>query len=167
MMDGSHMLNPIMKDYDWEERAECRKRKIPLAEFWPERGEVSYRVIEVCAHCPVVRECLLERIENPSEGNDDGVWGGTFMQDRRALRASVGVTKRKLGEFSELEQLIALHIAAMDYGKTYEPPGEPDLSRGTKIRRGQNDFHRRLRILAEKSPHTKARRPSKSIRIPL
>jgi WhiB family transcriptional regulator, redox-sensing transcriptional regulator len=51
----------------------------------------------VCGTCPVMGECLRWALET---GQDDGVWGGTSEDERRAMRRARvgGVPEPRVGD---------------------------------------------------------------------
>lgn len=53
--------------------------------WYPEKGSNQYtsNVKAVCKRCPVQRQCLDYAIAN---GENDGVWGGLTVKERRRLR---------------------------------------------------------------------------------
>lgn len=71
---------------DWSHRAECREMD---PEIWfpvGTTGPALARIAEakaVCHRCPVRAECLDWAL---AAGVNDGVWGGTSEDERRALR---------------------------------------------------------------------------------
>lgn len=67
----------------WRERAACRD--LPLAMFFPERGQPGREAKAVCARCPVRRECR-EYAEGDPEAMLHGVWGGTTAKERARER---------------------------------------------------------------------------------
>ena len=46
----------------------------------------------LCGPCPVRDDCLAHALTSPI--HEHGVWGGMTEQDRRALRANIGLTTR-------------------------------------------------------------------------
>jgi WhiB family redox-sensing transcriptional regulator len=46
------------------------------------RGKAQQIAKQVCAHCPVITECLADSLDNHTEF---GVWGGMTERQRRAL----------------------------------------------------------------------------------
>ena len=66
----------------WMAKAHCRG--LPTALFFPEReGERDDSWQEICAGCPVHRECLAHALDAPRLS---GVWGGTSANQRRRIR---------------------------------------------------------------------------------
>lgn len=54
----------------------------PEVNFFPGRGGSSREARAVCASCLVRDECLRFATENAEEG----IWGGTSLSERRAIR---------------------------------------------------------------------------------
>ena len=72
--------------WDWQLAARCRGRDYPLfhphVEREPMRSEREAAAKQVCAHCPVKRECLDHALES---GEPYGVWGGMSEGEREVL----------------------------------------------------------------------------------
>ncbi|WP_443065740.1 WhiB family transcriptional regulator [Streptomyces sp. NBC_00503] len=73
----------------WQERAACRELGSrlffhPAGERGPEREARDAAAKEVCALCPVQRDCLRHALR---VGETFGVWGGLTEDERRRLRA--------------------------------------------------------------------------------
>lgn len=74
---------------DWRHKAACQDED-PELFFWSgkETAEANQRQIAaakaVCRLCPVRTECLEWALKT---GQDDGVWGGASVEERRTLRA--------------------------------------------------------------------------------
>ena len=68
----------------WMDRAACRG--MDSATFFPSAGHPTDEAREVCARCPVRRECLAYAVAEDLEG----VWAGTSKQERRAMRRAAG-----------------------------------------------------------------------------
>jgi len=66
----------------WQERAACRGARIEV--FFPGRGETAGPARQVCARCPVCRQCLEFAVSNRIV---DGIWGGLTGPERRALNS--------------------------------------------------------------------------------
>lgn len=81
------MLNP---DEHWTDYAACHgvdpELFFPIGYVGPllERQQVMAK--EVCARCPVTRDCLDWALR---AGEPDGIWGGTTPEERRFLRRRV------------------------------------------------------------------------------
>jgi len=78
-----------MRLHDWREDAECRDHDPEL--FFPEgTGEPARRQADeaklVCKPCPVRAQCLGFALR---QGEGFGVWGGTNVAERRAMRRGV------------------------------------------------------------------------------
>ncbi|MER5888692.1 WhiB family transcriptional regulator [Streptomyces sp. NPDC001941] len=63
----------------WSERAACDSGD---ADDLFAESDRQKRAKEVCAHCPVRTECLVEALDQRIEF---GVWGGMTERERRAL----------------------------------------------------------------------------------
>ena len=80
----------------WRQRAACRDEDPDL--FFPvgTRGvEVQLQVgraKEVCARCPVARECLSQALES----GEAGVWGGLDEAERRELTRTGSLRGRRV-----------------------------------------------------------------------
>lgn len=69
---------------DWPERAACAEIGVEL--FFPEDGMNAPEAKQICAGCPVRRECLNDALEH----NDlFGIFGGLAPRERRKLREQV------------------------------------------------------------------------------
>jgi hypothetical protein len=80
------------KKENWRDRAACRGRIDLFASFFPDgsRPEIDPVVAELCAHCPVRKECSAFGFAEPERS---GVWGGKVkvpesLRRVQALRAS-------------------------------------------------------------------------------
>ena len=62
-------------------RAACRGLDPNL--FFPVKGNNAAAAVAVCRDCPVRVECLAWAVES---NEDQGVWGGASVKQRRALR---------------------------------------------------------------------------------
>lgn len=78
-------------DTRWMKWAACRGLDPNL--FFPEKGDGSRGVKDVCRPCPVRQECLDYAIETSQW---KGVWGGTTERERKAIRRN-----RRKQELSE------------------------------------------------------------------
>jgi WhiB family transcriptional regulator, redox-sensing transcriptional regulator len=68
----------------WMARGVCRGE--PIETFFADRGGESYkRAQQLCARCPVRRECADFAISDPLIF---GWWGGMSERERRKVRAS-------------------------------------------------------------------------------
>ena len=65
---------------EWVEQALCREIGHEL--FFPEKGESAEPAKQVCAKCPVRRECLEDAL---ATGARYGVLGGKSERERRAI----------------------------------------------------------------------------------
>jgi WhiB family transcriptional regulator, redox-sensing transcriptional regulator len=79
-----------LADLEWQVDAVCRD--MPLDFFFPEERippeEQVAAVREVCADCPVRRQCLTFALTNPSLLGD-GIWAGFSVAQRNSLRRTV------------------------------------------------------------------------------
>ncbi|MCJ0872014.1 WhiB family transcriptional regulator [Streptomyces sp. AP-93] len=81
----------------WQEDAACRELGsrlffYPTGEQRAEREARDAAAKEVCALCPVQRDCLRHALE---VGEPFGVWGGLTAHERRELRRA-GAGRRAL-----------------------------------------------------------------------
>src|SRR5687767_12404423 len=67
----------------WGDEALCYDDNIDADLFFPERGESITEAREICASCPVLKECLTYAVHNPEP---HGVWGGASDTERQRLR---------------------------------------------------------------------------------
>ena len=68
------MDDDLLTSSAWMEHALCGRTRFP--ELWfPKEGEIYSGAVEICAKCPVRRECLEYAIDNHI---DRGIWGGEF-----------------------------------------------------------------------------------------
>ena len=88
-MDGRAL--PVVDDDEWEGLAACLAPRHAGVAFFPERVDAEpvpeWRVSaarEVCATCPVRRQCLTDAYRSP-HSTRYGVWGGTTGAQRVAL----------------------------------------------------------------------------------
>lgn len=149
---------------EWIQRATC-KAEGNTEWFFPELGDIIYhKAIELCAKCPVVAECLRSRLTEDDVGNDDGIWGGTTVRDRRGIRLAGGFDKRRArlqSENPEVDVLIGIHVEALKFAQTFESEIEHRY-RGGAIREGYLKFNRDLRSMAAsglKFPPSRRARP--------
>jgi WhiB family transcriptional regulator, redox-sensing transcriptional regulator len=66
-------------DRAWVMKALCREAD-PDEMFV--RGAAQRKAAVICRHCPVLRECAAEALDNKLEF---GIWGGMTERQRRAL----------------------------------------------------------------------------------
>lgn len=85
---------PRLGDDTWKERAACIGKDMYGGELSaPERE----KLLEICANCPVVRECFLYGAATP-ELNGGFVWGGIYFPTwRRNVKAAIEKRKVELG----------------------------------------------------------------------
>lgn len=89
-----HHLRVALSAGDWVRRAACSPA---VAEFfWPlpnqNDGPEIRAALEVCSHCPVVRECGQWAIDNRQT---EGIWGGMRPGALRRLVAGGRSTERE------------------------------------------------------------------------
>ena len=66
----------------WQDRAACNGKQ-HLDWF----GEsLTFETARLCNDCPVKFDCLMEALAR-NENEDIGIWGGTTLSQRRAIRA--------------------------------------------------------------------------------
>jgi|ERR1700734_1210774 WhiB family redox-sensing transcriptional regulator len=63
----------------WVSKALCRS--VDPEELFV-RGAAQREAAEICRHCPVMRECAADALDNEMEF---GVWGGMTERERRRL----------------------------------------------------------------------------------
>lgn len=91
MASIAHLPRPIEQNYAWQTRGACRTVD-PESFFSPDSERGAKRAgreaaaKELCAHCPVVQQCLgyAMQVNEPH-----GVWGGLTANERQALRSRV------------------------------------------------------------------------------
>ncbi len=70
-------------DVTWKDKGACLKVEDPDL-FFPESGEGDEAAQKaVCRTCEVIQPCLMHAIA--SNDDDDHVWGGLNLQERRAI----------------------------------------------------------------------------------
>lgn len=76
---------PLIPEH-WSARAACLREDpelfFPVTETGPGSEQVTLAK-KICAHCPVVAECLAYALH---AGEHTGIWGGTTPYERRMLR---------------------------------------------------------------------------------
>jgi WhiB family redox-sensing transcriptional regulator len=81
-----HALTPE----DWRAEAACRS--LPTEWWYPHDGmhhKYTVRARSVCERCPVREECLIAALRR----NEDGIWGGYNIKERRRLNREYQVMK--------------------------------------------------------------------------
>ncbi|MGL5912139.1 MAG: WhiB family transcriptional regulator [Phycicoccus sp.] len=73
-------LAALAQAQPWRAEALCPQVDTDL--FFPEVGRGHERARQVCALCPVARECAEHAV---ATGEEHGVWGGTTPNDRARL----------------------------------------------------------------------------------
>lgn len=87
-----HALQPEA----WRQDAACRP--YPTEWWYPADGmnwANTRRARRICADCPVREDCLIVALRR----NEDGIWGGLNIKERRALRRSYNVQKILVCDF--------------------------------------------------------------------
>jgi WhiB family redox-sensing transcriptional regulator len=69
-------------DTSWEAQAACRTAGVPTDLFFSEDLSEIAAAKRVCAHCPVMAECLEQAIHNQEPW---GVWGGQLFLNGKML----------------------------------------------------------------------------------
>ncbi|MET9470143.1 WhiB family transcriptional regulator [Streptomyces sp. NPDC006544] len=92
MTNASRLPAPAEYDGRWQEDAACHGLGARLffrppgdRDRDPGRGEAAAR--EVCALCPVQRDCLRHALKTAAPA---GIWGGLTERERRRLRTAEG-----------------------------------------------------------------------------
>jgi hypothetical protein len=79
--DPDDLLRSILARPAWHRRAACRG--IGPEAFFPVRGQRTDFAKEVCAGCPVRRECRAYAVANLDVS---GIWGGTSHRERTYIK---------------------------------------------------------------------------------
>jgi WhiB family redox-sensing transcriptional regulator len=66
----------------WQDDALCAQ--VSQEMFFPEKGGSTKDAKRICGSCDVRQKCLEYALTQ--ESNPPGVWGGTSMRERRAIR---------------------------------------------------------------------------------
>jgi WhiB family redox-sensing transcriptional regulator len=74
-------LAALLRPPAWHADAACKEH--PEVAFFPPLGETAEAARAVCAGCLVRVECLAAALEEPLT---QGVWGGTTVAERKAMR---------------------------------------------------------------------------------
>ena len=61
----------------------CTDPTVDPAVFFPDTPEQLALAVDVCATCPLARECLAAAL---ALGTSDGVWGGVLLERGRVVR---------------------------------------------------------------------------------
>lgn len=100
---------------DWRHSAACRDHD---PEIWFPVGTGPIAQVQanhaksICAPCPSRIACLKWALET---GIDDGVWGGTGEEERRALRAPKHLTEQQRAAIAKSAQVRADRAATRTY----------------------------------------------------
>lgn len=75
-------LHDLIGAQDWHARAACSTYDPDL--WWIEDPkDVGHKIaLDVCASCPVQRQCLEHAMETPER---EGIWGGKMAHERKRL----------------------------------------------------------------------------------
>lgn len=89
MASIKYLPRPVTEVYDWQQQAACRGLDSsvffhPSGERGPSRADRAQRAKEICARCPVLRQCREHAL---ASHEPYGVWGGLTEEERdRMLR---------------------------------------------------------------------------------
>lgn len=75
-------MSALLESTEWMAQAACLNADTEV--FFPDKGESPDEAKRICAHCPVVQECLDWALALPAD--TVGVWGATTVKERRRLR---------------------------------------------------------------------------------
>lgn len=85
---STHYRSELLANGAWLFVARCRGMDPDT--FFPASQKTYYRDVETakafCAQCQVCAECLQFNLTAISARDDDGVWGGTTADERKAMR---------------------------------------------------------------------------------
>ncbi len=83
-MNGAELTpdNNLPLNTDWAQRARCTEYAGKV-DFFPRTGESAKEAKAICNLCEVKVQCLEYALQFPAM---PGVWGGTSMRERRAIR---------------------------------------------------------------------------------
>ena len=87
MTEISRLPGPVMDLWEWQYEGKCREADPtlffhPHGEREPARSDRESAAKQVCATCPVRRECLDHAL---TTGEPYGVWGGLSEAEREEL----------------------------------------------------------------------------------
>jgi len=74
----------------WRNEAACRRH--PIGWWFPDNGgdhAETRRARVICSNCPVREDCLAHALSR----NEDGIWGGLNIKERRQLSRGLGAQK--------------------------------------------------------------------------
>ena len=77
---------------DWRDDAACRDVEPEL--FFPGRHDDPHAAKQICATCPSLIPCLDLALDDPTIY---GIWGGTDLAQRKAIRRDRGKRPRETG----------------------------------------------------------------------
>jgi hypothetical protein len=97
---------------DWRDLAECRD--YPTEWWYPPDGNYAKHTAKarsVCKACPVTEECLIAALRR----NEEGIWGGLNIKERRQLRLEYDVQKVLVCQNCRqtFKKPASLHVVAM------------------------------------------------------
>lgn len=96
------LLATAASNLSWQDNAACRG--LGTEAFYPTKGgDGGAAAKRVCRGCPVLARCWQWGIDH----EDDGVWGGTTPNERKALR-------EKSGMDSSVDAWLAEHAEGID-----------------------------------------------------
>ena len=78
LMASTGRFVTLLNAAPWMESALCRR--VDPDVFHPHGADTSQRAKDVCAECPVIRECLDHAI---AQHEESGVWGGMTAKERK------------------------------------------------------------------------------------
>lgn len=91
-----HSLQPE----EWREFAACRP--YPTEWWYPAdgmNGNDTRKARIICSNCTVREDCLVAALRR----NEDGLWGGMNIRERRAVRQQYNVQKRLVCKHCRIE----------------------------------------------------------------
>ncbi|GAA2891711.1 WhiB family transcriptional regulator [Streptosporangium fragile] len=76
-------MRKTVREIGWAARGACRTSDPEL--FFPlmPSAEHEARAKEVCAGCPVIKDCRAYALR---AGEPEGIWGGLTVEERRSMR---------------------------------------------------------------------------------
>ena len=89
MADISRLPKPLPEVWDWQYEGACRGEDPemffhPEGERGPARANRIARAKEICATCPVIKQCAASAL---SIREPYGIWGGMSEDDREEIYA--------------------------------------------------------------------------------
>jgi WhiB family transcriptional regulator, redox-sensing transcriptional regulator len=80
LYESAQIRFELERPEDWTVDALCAQ--VDPDAWFPEKGGTTVPAKLICAHCPVLVECLAYALRHHER---DGVWGGTSPRERRAM----------------------------------------------------------------------------------